>query len=489
MIPGITKFLENTAKNIPDRLRKRDTLAVLALAAVAGGVFAYFSNRSAKPSELPTSQAEPIQASQIVPPPAHPAPAAAPIAQADVVNPHLEPIQDRAPISQSQANDNSSDYANFEELVFAVNTAAKEMGGLIVESSDYPLQPILENHPQSIPDHKKAAPQPVQPEFIQPLLPIADPKEIAIQRMLQTQEEAVSQRSSSPFHATLSEAMPDLNAPADDFQLIKSKDTNHKYNAVGYDTQFDETLAKGALIGLFTGQGGARVATIAHEHFVKEFENQLLQSNGNVDQAFRSLFNQIQNTTSNLPECREMSASGVVCYLQDSTIYTATLGNVEANIFRKFKNRKSETVTKAIPLSPIKTCALIETSGASSKKKKSPSVHEMSRFVGNTPSKNLLVADPEHAHQPEIGINRVKQGDVIVIAPQKLGGLVPLSQQIKLIDAQPSSFQRVNLAKDLGKKAIENFVTKKEETKYKKGEKEGESISVVALKAIPSSIQ
>jgi serine/threonine protein phosphatase PrpC len=116
------------------------------------------------------------------------------------------------------------------------------------------------------------------------------------------------------------------------------------------DAHCFKIIKQGIITGVFDGHGGADVSKYANEQFEKRFEEVLEKSNGNVRSAFETLIKDIQK------ECLDKKFNGgstaVMCFVDKKTnlVYTATLGDSEANIYRKNK----EEELKSVPLSVVK---------------------------------------------------------------------------------------------------------------------------------------
>ncbi|NGX47794.1 MAG: hypothetical protein K1000chlam3_01177, partial [Chlamydiae bacterium] len=129
--------------------------------------------------------------------------------------------------------------------------------------------------------------------------------------------------------------------------LTKKKATNlklshHFADAQGLrltmeDAHFYKEMEKGTLTGVFDGHGGSKVSAYASKEFQNRFPKALKEANGNVHQAFEKVIDEIHLKVAQYSAWDHEGSTAVVCYIDKEThqIYTATLGDSEANIYRK----------------------------------------------------------------------------------------------------------------------------------------------------------
>ena len=119
------------------------------------------------------------------------------------------------------------------------------------------------------------------------------------------------------------------------------------------DAHFMQKLDSGnVLTGVFDGHGGYQISEYANNRFPALFSFYLQENGGNVRKAFEDTMVEIDRE---IPEggCYDrMGTTAVVSYIDQTThlIYTATLGDSEANIYRK----DAEGNLKSIPLSCVR---------------------------------------------------------------------------------------------------------------------------------------
>lgn len=116
-----------------------------------------------------------------------------------------------------------------------------------------------------------------------------------------------------------------------------------------FHLKIDTEKTQGTLVGVYDGHGGQEVAQFASKEFKKLFLKELERTN--AFQAFEEVIDKIQQEIMTHPEWENMGSTAVICYIDKKTrrVYTATLGDCEANIYRNIKG-----TMKSIPLSPVR---------------------------------------------------------------------------------------------------------------------------------------
>jgi serine/threonine protein phosphatase PrpC len=117
------------------------------------------------------------------------------------------------------------------------------------------------------------------------------------------------------------------------------------------DAHFYTEIPQGSLAAVFDGHGGAKVANYANEQFQKRFSQALEKANGNVHQAFEVLIHEIHLEVMLNDGWAGIGTTAVICFIDKTTnlIYTATLGDSEANIYRTIDGSLN-----SIPLSCVR---------------------------------------------------------------------------------------------------------------------------------------
>lgn len=251
---------------------------------------------------------------------------------------------------------------------------------------------------------------------------------------------------------------------------IKSSDyENQGLRSEMEDAHFSKSInrGKGHLSGVFDGHNGAAVAERASELFPAKFEKALQRHHGDVSAAFTSACKEIQKTInkeglgSKIVHDRRTDEDVVMCqgctavvsYIdtQKGLVYTATLGDAEAAIFRKDSDGEA---VKAIPLSSLldwtdpealakakesyernprpweifgndtpDTWVKNDTGPKNRKPKGGPDVP---RAFGDTPCNDVL------SREPLVTVRPFRPGDKLVLSCDGLGNYTSLSERAKL---------------------------------------------------------
>jgi serine/threonine protein phosphatase PrpC len=231
----------------------------------------------------------------------------------------------------------------------------------------------------------------------------------------------------------------------------------------------------GALAGIFDGHGGSDVSNYANENFPKRFPDVLKNCNGNVHQAFETLIHEIHEEVAQLPDWQEQGTTAVISYLDKTTnkLYTATLADSEANIYRK--NKKGENIS--IPLSPIRNWSSVKDAKRASlalewgeiatewpkKAKNSKTLRyitiNVSRGIGDDflcklNSLKEVELPSGMSHKPKITMTQLKPGDILVLA---CDGLKDYVNETKIVSIVSENEDLSLIAEKLKDAAISNM--------------------------------
>lgn len=208
------------------------------------------------------------------------------------------------------------------------------------------------------------------------------------------------------------------------------------------DAYFYKEISQGVLSGVFKSHGGKEIAEYANGIFQSRFEKTLLASRNNVKIAFENLFHEIQTEVAKADQLKYRGSTAVVSFIDKKTniIYTATLGDSEANIYRVVDSQM-----KSIPLSCVRNWASKKDAARAAKAKGCSEVaHEWPNI--DNPKKLLFPYDDQGVnvsrafgdiyagyelkgagmtHKPKITMNVMRPGDVLVLACDGLKDYMP----------------------------------------------------------------
>lgn len=177
-------------------------------------------------------------------------------------------------------------------------------------------------------------------------------KELASYKMIKNQLKALTER---PFqnayisYAKLKKCIK--NHYPNPLKLEFGSKTDTGFRKTMEDAHFCIEMDKGTLVGVFDGHGGHEVANLAKQLFQTLFPVALLENKGNVHKSFEQVFFQIKLEILKIPQLNHKGSTAVVSFFDKKTnlVYTATLGDSEAKIYRKFEDE-----WKSIPLSCVR---------------------------------------------------------------------------------------------------------------------------------------
>lgn len=186
------------------------------------------------------------------------------------------------------------------------------------------------------------------------------PVDIAIDKMAKNLKKAITEHKAEPNDPSVLESYEKLKYAC---VIRQASPLTYSYEVAEHqkrnpspaglkrkmeDFYFYKEIAEGILLGIFDGHGGHEVADFSCQAIQNNFSANLIASNGNVYQAFETLFYE-----TNVAVCKNntwdtIGSTGVVSFIDVKTnlIYTATLGDSEATIYRK-----TPTSYQSIPLS------------------------------------------------------------------------------------------------------------------------------------------
>lgn len=235
------------------------------------------------------------------------------------------------------------------------------------------------------------------------------------------------------------------------------------------DAHFYVETDEMVLAGVFDGHGGNEVADYASEQYQKRFPDALLKAEGDVRIAFQALIDEIQSEIEERKDWDGQGSTAVICYIDKRThlIYTATLGDSEATLYRE-----EEEGIKAIPLSCIRDWHCQKDAKRAAKAWDKPKVEEIwmsaapktlyfpspylggvnvSRAFGNK-SRSTFNGKPGVIHKSKITVNRLQPNDTLILA---CDGVKDFTFELAIAWDIESLQPGENLAEKIGRTAFE----------------------------------
>jgi serine/threonine protein phosphatase PrpC len=222
-----------------------------------------------------------------------------------------------------------------------------------------------------------------------------------------------------------------------------------------------------ALLAVLDGHGGKDAALYAKILIEKNFMP-IFKKAAHIHQAFEELIDRTQEKVLEHEALDLQGTTLVISFLDKKNhhIYTATVGDSEANIYRKDSNEE----LKSIPLSCLRSwnhpkeerriTPLIERYPESSRLDKTPSDKyrywhnkysiNLSRSIGDRKISCGQDEGPVITHKPKITSHRIKPGDILILACDGLKDFVTEKEIINLL----------NLSKKATSKKIGTFALK-----------------------------
>jgi serine/threonine protein phosphatase PrpC len=278
------------------------------------------------------------------------------------------------------------------------------------------------------------------------------------------------ENSQQAAYASLEEAIPSIEV----LQKVKERPLTFSHSAHAEqskrptmeDAHFYLEFERGVIAGVMDGHGGSAVANYASEEFKKRFPACLEKFQGNVHQAFEYLIDEIHQEVAKNNSWKTQGTTAVISFIDKHThtIYTATLADSEANIYRKINARM-----KSIPLSVVRNWASKKEALRAAIANNDPAILDnwptykghntkwlrvnninISRSIGDLYSATLK-GQVVLVHKPKITVNQLQPGDTLVLACDGLKDFVSEKEITDLIAGQPA-----NLAEALAMASLKN---------------------------------
>lgn len=185
----------------------------------------------------------------------------------------------------------------------------------------------------------------------------AHKKRLEVDHMIRTLEKAIKEHREKAKTDEEKEAfIESVDFPMDFLQPktpLQCRSITHEAQGLRKtmeDAHFSIQLPSGILMGVLDGHGGSHLANYAAKRLQELFQEFFEKSGGDLEQTFTSLFETIEQEAEANPEYTS-GTTVVVSFIDRKThcIYTATLGDSEATIYRSINGK-----WKAIPISCLR---------------------------------------------------------------------------------------------------------------------------------------
>ena len=122
------------------------------------------------------------------------------------------------------------------------------------------------------------------------------------------------------------------------------------------DAHFFQELEQGVFLGVLDGHGGQQVAQFASKECQRRFPELLAQTGGNVRQTLELLIDEVHKKVAAHAEWNEVGSTAVLCYIDKQThlVYTATVADSEANIYRNIEGQVKSILFRACATGLVK---------------------------------------------------------------------------------------------------------------------------------------
>lgn len=158
----------------------------------------------------------------------------------------------------------------------------------------------------------------------------------------------ISKEQLPSIQTICAQAMDETQSPLDFTWGVSSE---QGYRKSMEDAHFFKEFKGGIITGVFDGHGGSDVADYASQEFEKKFPMRFAENRDPL-YSFTTLIQEINQEIFKNPEWDKQGSTALICFIDKKTqlIYTATIGDSEANIYRK----TDDGLYKSIPLSCVR---------------------------------------------------------------------------------------------------------------------------------------
>ncbi len=307
---------------------------------------------------------------------------------------------------------------------------------------------------------------------ISPTLPptttSAQPVNDSMQKMRKVAERALTTRRNQDSFMNIERALPSLQAlqklergipQAAPLCLQHEVSSAQGTRKSMEDAHFIKEVGDYTLLGVLDGHSGVDVANFAAQDFQDKFMSLLENSNHDVRQAFRIWFDEVTKEVFKKKELDTKGCTAAISVVDKKRhlIYTATVGDTEANIYRE---------GKSIPLSYLLTWGSPREAKRAADALDNPDIAtnwpkrnnpkglrfppvvglNVSRSIGDKQFATWLNGNPGVIHKPKISVNELKPGDTLVLACDGLKDVASEQEIIAQLGQENPAQTLVNFA-------------------------------------------
>lgn len=265
-------------------------------------------------------------------------------------------------------------------------------------------------------------------------------------------EHRKKEKDNPEIYVNLTEGVPEISSP---LKAVPGLEFAYSvYDAIGprrfmEDAHSFTKIPQGIVTAVFDGHGGKAVANFANDYLQKHFATVLKRKHGDVRQAFEAIINEIHDEVCKKEQWNSIGSTAVICFIDKKTnlIYTATLGDSEANIYRTINGQ-----LKSIPLSCVRDWSSQKDARRAAAALGVPEIAErwpeaqdpkilrypfpdcgvnVSRAIGDVASNIHDI--PAISHKPKTTVNQILPGDLLILACDGLKDYVSEGEIVQVI--------------------------------------------------------
>ena len=276
------------------------------------------------------------------------------------------------------------------------------------------------------------------------------PLDVCVKKMEKNAKKAIEEHRKKDKDAYISFEDLDLDNKIDgilSFECFASEEQGIRLTME--DAHFFQNMEEGIFLGVLDGHGGKEVAEYASTFLQKNFQEILNQTKKNVHRTFEILIEELHEHVAKKGEWNAIGTTAVLCFIDKCThqIYTATVGDSEANLYRKINSN-----LQSIPLSCIRDWSYPKEAKRAALFLNNPEIainwpkvtnpkvlRYPKKYYGINLSRSIgdVIFTGAVIHKPKITVQQVRGGDILILACDGLKDYVLEREIISQIEKQP----------------------------------------------------